>query len=119
MNFVSRFLRAWREARTAATYDFMSDTEGGWTAEDAELMRALFGGPTGGKLKIRLTNYVLRCAVEATRQTQNHAYHNGIARGVEMAVNVIEEHMNFASPMRNKDTSDSQPSSVAERFGFN
>jgi hypothetical protein len=104
MSFFQRFLRAWRDARTNAQYDFLADTDESWTKEDADLMRALFAGPAGMKLKVRLTNYVVRCAVKATRQTDNHAYHNGIAKGVGMAVNAIEEHMttDFASPVRNK-----------------
>jgi hypothetical protein len=96
MNAFQHLLRAWREAITSHTYDLVSDTEEGWTDDDARRLTEFFASTTGKRLKARLTNYVIRSAIEATRQPSNHAYHNGVARGVALCVNAMQQNMTLA-----------------------
>jgi hypothetical protein len=118
MNFIQRLIRAYREARTSVTYDLLADTPEFWTDDDGAYVAAFFASSTGQKLSARLTNYVVRCAVEATRQTDNQIYHNGVARGVAMSVSAIENH--FARAPRREPTLEQQPSpGGVAAFGFN
>jgi hypothetical protein len=98
-------------------YDSIADTPDGWTSDDDLALYQFFNSDTGRKLKARMTNYVIRCALNATQQTKNSKYHNGIARGVALSVSKVEDH--FASSARSQSTLEPQPSqgSVAE-FGI-
>ena len=118
MNFLKRLIRAYREAQTTVQYDFLADTEDGWQDGDSEYLAAVFASPMGHRLRVRLTNYVVRCAVEATRQTSNQSYHCGLARGAALTVTAIEEH--FARLPRSEGTPENQPSAIGvAEFGIN
>lgn len=113
MRLFQHIIRAFREGYTSYTYDLVADGEFGWEDEDGKRLLEFFGSTTGRRLKARLTNYVCRAAVEATRHENNTKYHNGLVRGISSTITVIEEH--FASPVRNTDNSETeQQSSVAD-----
>ncbi len=115
MNFLRKILLAYREAALMAQYDFAA-SDADWTVEDSTRLRGLMEGTTGYRLKARLINFRARCAIEATRQPNNHAYHAGIAHGVAMTIGEIEA--SFATPMRNKETIEDEAQSVATILGF-
>lgn len=116
MTFLRRLITAYRNVRDYS-YDSFADLEDGWTPEDAALLESFFYGPTGQKLRARMTNYVIRCAINATQQTSNQIYHNGIARGIALSVSQVETH--FASSARSQSTIESEPVPVgAAQFGI-
>jgi hypothetical protein len=116
MTAFQHLLRAWREAITSHTYDLVADTEAGWTDDDARRLTEFFLTTTGKKLTARLTNYVIRSAIEATRQPSNHAYHNGVARGVALSVNTMQQHFYVGSPKPESDSS--QPARLSEEMAL-
>lgn len=118
MNFLAHFLRAWREAREAIAYESFADSAGGWTLQDNANLRSFFTSPTGARLGARLRNYVIRRAIDATKEHANPGYHAGLAQGAAVTVATLENH--FARPPRSADKSEQeQPSSVADPFAIN
>src|SRR5262249_25211231 len=90
-------------------YDLFAETADGWTDEDQVRTFQFFNSDTGLKLKARLTNYVLRTAIQATGHQGNNAqFHNGVASGTEMAVMALQTHL--APPTRKSETSEEEPS---------
>lgn len=108
MNFIRNFLRAFHEASLATAYDPMADAPDSWTREDAVGLCNFLGSQTGQKFKARLLNYTFKCALKATSYPDNHGYHNGLAMGVRMGVNAIQEHALIASLQRNEGTLEDQ-----------
>lgn len=86
------FLAAWRFAR-AIRFVPEAEADGAWTPGDAAALQNFFAGPTGQKLKHRLTNYVLKSALAANRQATEHAYHAGRASGVADGIVALEAHL--------------------------
>lgn len=107
MKFLQHLIRSFREASNSYSYDLVADSEFGWTEDDGKRLSEFFASETGRKLKSRLTNYVCRCAIEATRKSDNVQYNVGQARGVALCVNAIEQHF-IASPQRIADKSEEQ-----------
>jgi len=88
---IRRFVEAWRIAGLNLTYSLESDTEFGWNNDDAAKWRTfLLRDPTGQKMKAKLTNYVMRVAVAATKKPGDRDYHCGYARGCAMTVANLE-----------------------------
>lgn len=116
MTFFTNFLRAYRAAWLATAYDPMADTPEFWTQEDAVSLCNFLGSTAGRKLKVRLLNYTFKCALKATASECNHAYHNGLAMGVRIGINAIQEHALLASHPRSDDTPEdqTQPSAAAD-----
>jgi len=90
MRAIKRFFRAWQESRLRATYDELADGPGYWTKEDAIWLASMLNHPTGQKLMRRLSNMVIRGAVDATKRTLNPRYHCGIARGMALLKTSID-----------------------------
>jgi hypothetical protein len=114
MKLIEHIRRALRDGLTTHTYDVSSDTDEGWTEEDRKRMLEFFGTSTGQKLNARLRNYVFLTAIKSTSQPQNAERHNGIAFGVRMTVNFLQEQMISASHPRNDGTSETESSSSVE-----
>ena len=116
MNWLSRLKLAWAIARTPL-YVPEADLDGAWTEEDGLALDAFFRSAHGQKLKMRLTNYVLRSAVQATVAKDNLPYNCGIARGVALAVAVIENHFSQVPATRDKTSETEQAApSFADEF---
>jgi hypothetical protein len=88
MNFIKRFLFAWRSARVP-DYILDADQPDFWTDADARTLEGYFKSDSGKKLKAILTNYVLRSAVEATQKRITC----GHARGIASTVSILERHV--------------------------
>lgn len=115
---IREFFRSLQNSALQYRYRFseFAASDDGWLEEDSKRLNELFVSPTGRKLKARMTNYVLQCAVEATQV--GTPFHCGIARGVALAVTAVENH--FASSLRSGDNPESQqPPSVADGFALN
>lgn len=84
MTFLKRFLQAWQDAKLHQNYEELADDPEYWTNEDALWLGSMLSHPTGQKLMKRLSNMVIRGAIDATRRTLNPRYHCGIARGMAL-----------------------------------
>lgn len=116
MNFIQRFLRAWRETNATATYDMMGDAPDGWTPEDGRALLTFLSSQTGQRLSVKLRNFVVTSAVNATRQPGNTEYHCGVAFGVNLSVTALQ---NFAALPRNGENIEEQSSSRIADLGIN
>src|SRR5262249_1711722 len=92
MTFLQRFIKAWRDAKLNCKYEPLADEDGAWTEDDAKRLSEYFASDSGRRLKLRLMNYVVRCAVQATQMETNLERHAGIARGIALCVGAIETH---------------------------
>jgi len=94
---------ALRQAYLSYEYDFTVESEDyGWNEDDAKRLLEFFENTeTGRKLKKRLTNYVIRAATYALKQP-DVVRHAGIAEGIQLGVQAIEEHF-YVSPLRKTD----------------
>lgn len=106
MRFIRRLFRAFKEAAFNYFYDPIADLPDYWTEEDAAHLLEFQLSSTGRKLRSRLMNYMMSCALEATSRADLH--HNGIAHGIRLAIYAIDRHLP-ASPVRNTDNSEEQP----------
>jgi hypothetical protein len=117
MKFLRHFIIAFKEASLRVQYDFLAEQEDFWGNEDSKLLADFFAGTTGRKLKVRLTNYVCQSAITSTRKGDK--YHCGIARGVALAVNAMEQHFTVSPPRSADNSEDQQQSSVADELALN
>jgi hypothetical protein len=83
MNFIKRFLQAWRDARALHRYEELADSPDYWTSGDGEALMHFLQCPAGKKWLDRLNNIVIGCAMNATRQKKNLSYHCGVAHGMD------------------------------------
>ena len=90
MNFIQRFLFAWRYAQLAS-YDKGADDRSYWRIVDhAETVR-FFNSSTGQKLRVLLNNFVFKTCYKSCAALGDHSYHAGIARGTSLAVFHLQE----------------------------
>lgn len=123
MKFINRIMllfkrikHALQDAALKLRYNEIADADDFWNEDDAKHITEFFGSQTGLKLRARLTNYVLRSAMTATRNYT--PFDAGVARGIALSVREIENH--FApSPLRSEDISENQPASVADDLALN
>jgi len=94
MRALREFLKAWRMAKDQLRYIKEAEAQDAWTSADAGAALAFFNSETGRKLKARLDNSVFNAARVATRNPSNVKYHFGVARGVELSVANLEQHLN-------------------------
>lgn len=88
MNFIKRFITAWK--RAASPYDELADTPDFWTKEDYVWLAQTLNHPSGQKWLRRLNNTVFRSAIDATKRTINPRYHCGVARGMAQLKSAID-----------------------------
>lgn len=93
MRFLTRCVRAYREAALEYTYNEFVEGRENWTKEDQERTSAYFYSSTGTKLRARLSNYAIRETITATREPKNIKHNNGIARGIWLCVRAVEDHI--------------------------
>jgi hypothetical protein len=77
-------------------YDNLADDPAFWSIDDAIALKTFFMGETGRKLKAQLNNFTYRNAVKACKERNNGDYYRGVARGVMVTVEAIEN--NFPPP---------------------
>ncbi len=118
MTFLNRFLTAWRTAK-AWTYTEAAEVQEFWTQEDSSALSHFFLSGTGQKLKVRLANYTIQQAVNATVQTSNLEYHCGHARGIADTVRTIELHGQISPVPAHRDQTEDSDRTVEflERVG--
>ena len=95
MKFIYNLMRAWRIATTELKFSEIYDQPTVWTDEDADATRAFFGSDTGKKLSQRLVNTVFKANAAACESPENIKFNGGIARGVALTVNALQEHFRF------------------------
>ena len=93
------------------SYAEAADGENVWTLSDARTLEGFLTTDTGKKLSQRLSNYAIRSATAAVRQTDNHGWHSGKAAGVFDGINAIQAHL----PQTKKE---SQPELSANEVAF-
>lgn len=102
MTYWRHLKTALRQAWLTYTYNELVESEEfGWNEEDAKRTAQFFENTeTGRKLKQRLVNYSLRSASFATKQSD--VRHSGIANGIELAIQAIEQHF-YVAPLRSEE----------------
>lgn len=94
-----------------------ADLPGFWSEDDALATQHFLNTSTGQKLRLRLTNYVLRSAVTATQATSNVERHCGTAHGIALAVKAFENHLPTALAQERKSGSEEDAAlSFADEF---
>lgn len=97
MKFLYNLMRAFRIVTQELRYVEIYDLQGAWTEEDRTWLAGAMATPSGQKLRQRLLNMTIKAATAATQTDANNAVLNiGIARGVALAFNALQEH--FISP---------------------
>ena len=92
MKFLSRFLYAWRQAVVGSQYEWLTNDEQEWDNEvDGKNLVAFLGSDTGAKFQRDLTNFSMTTAVSACRNPANSTWHAGLAAGVSLVLEKIEE----------------------------
>lgn len=114
MNFIKRFLRAWKDATEKHTYYEQADYPEFWTKDDIRWLGGMLAHPSGQKLMFRMNNMVVRSAIDATKRTLNPRYQCGIARGMNLMKAFIDQEFNSALALAVADNSKTDKSD-AER----
>ena len=100
MKFLYNLIRAYRIATQELRYSEIYDLQGAWGEEDQRAAAAFFSNPVGSKLKARMTNMVFRAQAAACDPTAPYSaeFKTGVARGVAMTVNSLQEHFLIRAP---------------------
>lgn len=87
---------ALREARQIRAYIEMAESQDFWQPIDGKAFVAFMMTSTGKKLRARLNNMVFKGATRACQVESNGDYARGIARGVLLTVQALDQHMDAA-----------------------
>lgn len=93
---IRTILTALKEARQIRNFIELADKAEFWQPIDGKALVAFMVTPTGQKLRARLNNGVFKSALRACQVEGNGDYIRGIARGVLLAVQSIDQHMEAA-----------------------
>ncbi|SRR6266576_253378 len=107
MKFIEHLARAWRTAKLTYKFDYLAESPDAWTQEDALGTNQFFNSDTGKKLKIHLTNFVVKSAVTAIHEPPDQLQKAaGIALGVKMTVEAMENLLSVIPPTEKAEKSD-------------
>lgn len=114
-------LVAWKEAKQIREYVELADRAEFWQSVDGARMVQFFTSHSGQKLRARLANMVFKGALKACGAETNGDYQRGIARGILLTVQAIDQHMDAARQPQQQDFSESHTvnsdtSELAERL---
>jgi hypothetical protein len=101
MKFLQNLMMAWRIATKEIKFAPAYDTAEAWTEDDRKALRSFVASEAGTKLMTRLTNMTMKSAVSATQSPKDTKYNFGIARGVALAINALQEHFIASPSVRN------------------
>lgn len=92
MKFLRTLLRAYRHAKLASIYEWIEDESQSWDNDvDGKNLTVFFNSDTGLKLKREISNYVMTSAVNACAQATNNQHHAGIATGIRICFERIQD----------------------------
>ena len=93
MKFLQQLIAAFKIAGEMRQYHDMADAADFWTEDDAVHFRTFLIGQAGKKFRARLSNIVFKSAVQACTSEESGDYRRGVARGVMITVQFIEQHL--------------------------
>lgn len=91
-NLLNFFLTALRYSRAMAYVEAASAADA-WTPADARTLQGFMNTPVGVKLSQRLSNYAIRSATSAVRQSDSNGWHTGRAAGVFDGITALQTHL--------------------------
>ena len=100
-------LIALKEARQIRNYIEIADRAEFWTKWDGAWLVRQMVSSSGKKLKARLNAMVFKSALRACSVETNGDYERGIARGILLAVQAFDQHMDVARQPEETDFSES------------
>lgn len=90
IEFIRRFIIAWREAGLSWIYNPAIDNDGVWMPEDTVAAQQFFQSPTGLKFVAQVANYYVRSSMAANQSWTDPVRHLGIAYGQKLMMEFIE-----------------------------
>jgi len=98
---------AWKEARRIRDYIAIADKDEFWKPIDGAATVKFFSSYSGKKLYARLSNMVYKSAIRACGPQDDGDYQRGIAHGILITVQTLDQHINSGIKLEPKDFSES------------